>query len=144
MAYWPTAISSFPKAVLVTCVLGLTFLPVALFSRRLLSNPSRCSILKDARPEQFPDKVPVDSDLSPSSSFSDRCRREIREWSVFLRLQFLSSVQSLLSFEQWSAPQESFDTRSSIRGRIPDCSLHDLQPNGFPEDPAGYPLLPQR
>jgi hypothetical protein len=46
---------------------------------------------------------------------------------------------AVLSFA-WavSAPPQCYDTRFR-----PDCSLHDLQPDGFPEDPAGSPLLPQ-
>jgi hypothetical protein len=33
----------------------------------LLSNCSHCSLLKNARPKQFPDKVPVNPGASPSS-----------------------------------------------------------------------------
>jgi hypothetical protein len=40
MAYRHTVISSFPKAVLAMSVLGLTFLPMARFSRCLLSRPA--------------------------------------------------------------------------------------------------------
>jgi hypothetical protein len=68
MSYRLTAIISFPRAVLVTPLLVLTFLPVVLFSWWLLSNLSRCSLLKAARPERLPDKMPVNPIVPPSSS----------------------------------------------------------------------------
>jgi hypothetical protein len=67
VAYKLTAISCFPVAEIVTSLIGLTFLPVACFSRRLHSNRSRCSLLKVARPERLRDKMPVGPGLSPSS-----------------------------------------------------------------------------
>jgi hypothetical protein len=52
----------------VSFVIGLTFLPIARFSRCLVSNRSRCSLFKAARPERFSDKVRADTDVPPSTS----------------------------------------------------------------------------
>jgi hypothetical protein len=52
----------------VTSVIGLTFLPVARFSRCLLSNRYRCSLFKADGPERLTDKVPV----RPPSFLSER------------------------------------------------------------------------
>jgi hypothetical protein len=64
-SYRRTAISSFPRAVLVTSVIGLAFFPVAQFSRWFLSNRSRCSLLKAVHSEQFPHRVPITPGSSP-------------------------------------------------------------------------------
>jgi hypothetical protein len=72
MIYRRAAISPFLRAVLATSMIGLFFLPVAQFSRCLLSNRYRCSLLKSDRPERLPDKVPILPNLSPSSCLSYR------------------------------------------------------------------------
>jgi hypothetical protein len=65
-----TAISSFPRAVIAMFVLGLAFLPVARFSRWLLSNCSHCSLLEASRLEQLPDNLLVGPVVLPSTLFS--------------------------------------------------------------------------
>jgi hypothetical protein len=88
MAYRRTAIYPSPRAVLATSVIGLIFLPVARFSRCLLSNCYRCSLLKADHPEPLPDKVPVSPDLSPPSCLSDR-------WGKLPRVSGASTFPSL-------------------------------------------------
>jgi hypothetical protein len=55
----------------VTSVIGLALpsFPVTQFSRWLFSNCSHCSLLKAARPERFPDKMPAGPVLLLTSSF---------------------------------------------------------------------------
>jgi hypothetical protein len=68
IAYRHTVISSFLRAMLVMLLVSASF-PMAQFWRWLLSNCSRCSILKVARPKRFLDKV-QDGPGVPSSSIS--------------------------------------------------------------------------
>jgi hypothetical protein len=67
MAYRCTAIRSVPRAVLVTSVIGLTFLPVARFPRWLFSRCPRCSLPKAA----CPDKVRACPGVPPSFCLYD-------------------------------------------------------------------------
>jgi hypothetical protein len=69
ITYMHAAISSFPRAVLVTSMISPTFLPVAHFSQCLLSNCSCCSLLKAARHKQLCDKVSVGPGVLPWSIF---------------------------------------------------------------------------
>jgi hypothetical protein len=66
MAYKHTDIS-FKRAVLVTSVLGLTYLSVAWFARSLLSN---FPLLNAACAEWFSHRMPIVPGLSPLSCFS--------------------------------------------------------------------------
>jgi hypothetical protein len=99
MAYRQTAIYSFPRAVLETSVLGLTFLPVARFAPCLLPNSSYCSLLKAARPEWLNEKVRAGPGLSSSSSFG-WCGKKLREWAMLLHPRLLLRVQILFSFRR--------------------------------------------
>jgi hypothetical protein len=80
--------------VLVTSVTSLAFLPVARFSRWFLPNRSRCSLLKGARLDGFPDKDRAGPSLPPSSSFG-RCGQNYLQCPVFLYLRLLLCVQCL-------------------------------------------------
>jgi hypothetical protein len=79
-------IPSFPRSLLVTSLIGLTFLPIAQFLPRcLFSKRYHCSVLKAARPNRFPGRVPLVQVLAIIQSFfffskrrakiipSDRC-----------------------------------------------------------------------
>jgi hypothetical protein len=135
MAYRRTAISSFPRAVLATSVLGLIFLPVARFSRCLLSNPFRCSLLKTDSPERLPDKVRAGPSLSPSSFFlSVRAKvPRVVDAPIFMVLMLLLVV----SFFRFGGGRPLHDVLTFI---FRDSSLHDLQHKSLPEDPAGCPF----
>jgi hypothetical protein len=123
MAYRRTAIF-FPRSMLATSLIGLTFLPVARFSRCLLSNCSRCSLLKAARPERFPHRVPVGPGLSLSSCW---CGRKFREWSVLSYLWLLLCEPSLLSFRRGPTPPQCQVTHFPQSNGSPDYLLCDLQ-----------------
>jgi hypothetical protein len=64
--------------VLLTSVMVWPSFPMARFSRWLLSNCSRCSLLKAARAERFPDKVRAGPGVPPLSSFfSEDCALDV-------------------------------------------------------------------
>jgi hypothetical protein len=83
MAYRRTTIFSFPRAELMTSVLGLIFLPVLWFPWCLLFNHSCYSLLKAACPEQLSDKVPrigpkcISTMSGPRSKGSYQCSRAL-------------------------------------------------------------------
>jgi hypothetical protein len=122
------------------CLVSPSFLWLG-FLQCLLSNCSCCSLLKDAHPEWLPDRVPVDPGVSPSSS-SSWCGQKFWEWSKILHFRLLFCVPLLLLFRRSTPPQCPVTHFSNPVGS-PDCSLHDLQPNGFPKDPARCPLTLQ-
>jgi hypothetical protein len=72
-----------------------------------------------------------------------RCRWTRLEWLVLLHLQLLLCMQSLLSFRREPTPPQCPVTHFSNPDRRLNRLLHNLQPDGFPEDPSGCPLLPQ-
>jgi hypothetical protein len=93
-------VPSFPRAVLITSVIGLIFLLVAHFSRWLLFKRSRCSFYKTARPERFPYRVPVVTyHMMQTIKIFGRC--EFREWSMLLQspVPTLCAVSSFVSEE---------------------------------------------
>jgi hypothetical protein len=94
MAYRHTTIS-FLRNVLAMSVIGLTFLPVAQFSRCLLSKCSCYSLLKAIRPKRLPDKMQASPGVLSSSS-SGLCSHKFRQWSMLLHLWLLLCVLSLL------------------------------------------------
>jgi hypothetical protein len=110
-------------AVLVRSAISLSFQPRGSVLTELHSNRSRCSVLKTACPERFTDMVPVRSGLSPSSSFSARCKQKIREWSMLLCLRLLLRVQSLLSLRRGPTPSQCPDTHFPRSNGSPDCLL---------------------
>jgi hypothetical protein len=68
----------FSRAVLMTSVLGSTFVLVArFFPLCSLCKSSRCSLLKSARPERFPHRVSVSPGVLSSSS--GWCGQNFRE-----------------------------------------------------------------
>jgi hypothetical protein len=140
MAYMLVAISSFPRVVLATSVLDFTFLPVAQFARGFTFQLLPLLLLKPALPERFPHRVPVGPDLSPSSCFSHRWGPKLREWSMLLHLRLLLRCKRQLSFRRRPIPPYCPDIHSSKPDGRSGYSLHELQPGGFPEDPAGCPL----
>jgi hypothetical protein len=85
----------FPMAIFATSVLGLTLNSVARVSRWLLSNRSRWSLLKTARPERFLPIVPVDPVLSPTSS-SVLWGQKFRKWSMVLHQSRLLRMKFFL------------------------------------------------
>jgi hypothetical protein len=106
-AYRRISIPYFPSAVPVTSRIGFIFLPVARFSRCLLSNCFRCSLLKAARTERFHGRVPVGICLTPSSCFPDRWLQMIRGWSMLLHFRLLIRCKwSLLSFRMEPNPPQ--------------------------------------
>jgi hypothetical protein len=137
--YRCVTVPSFPRAVLVTSVIGFTFLLVAHFSQWLLSNHSCCSPL---RTKQLPDKVRANPGVSPSSCFSDRWGQNYLEWPVLLHLRLLLCVQSLLSFQRSSTPPQCPVIHFLKLNGNPDYSLNNLQSKSLPEDPADVLLLP--
>jgi hypothetical protein len=112
-------------------VIGLTFLPRGSVLTVITVQLLRCSLLKAARPEGFPDKVPAGPDVPPSSFFSEGCGHKFREWSVLILLWLISCVQSLL-YTNFPQPD----------GKL-DCSLRDLQSGDLFEDLIKYLLAPQ-
>jgi hypothetical protein len=128
-AYRCTAISSFPRAVVVTSVISLTLLPVAWFSQWILSNHSHCSLLKTAHPKCFSHRVPVSPGLSPSSSFTDQWGQQFPEWSVLLHPWFLICCSGLFFC---FGPDIHFPQSD---GR-PNCLLCNLHLYGLPEGPV--------
>jgi hypothetical protein len=106
-AYRRTCTSYFPSAVLVTSWVGLIFLVVPRFSRCLLSNCFRCSLLMAARTERFRNRVPVGPCLSPPSCSPHRWGQKLREWSMLLHFHVLLHCKwSLLSFRMGPTPPQ--------------------------------------
>jgi hypothetical protein len=122
------------------------FSPVARFSQWLLSNCSRCSLLKAAHPERFPHGMPVSPGVLPSTFFSTSwhttgCRQYrsffwfvwanyLEEWLVLLCLRLLLCVQSLLLFWRGAnpPPPQYPNTHFSNPDGRSGYSVCDLQP----------------
>jgi hypothetical protein len=128
----------------VTSMIGLTFVPLARFSGCLLSNCSRCSLLKALRPNRFPHRVTVGPGVSPSSCFCDRWGQKFPEWSMLLHPVFLiSCCRSLLSFRREPTPPQCPIPHFTQSNGSSVYLLRDLQLYGLPEDSAECALLPQ-
>jgi hypothetical protein len=118
---WPTGVPPFllfRGLCLRHLCLVLPSLPTARFSRCLLSNHSRFSLLKADHPKRLPDKARVSLGLLPSSSCPHHDTQQeannkdpftrgglnYLQWPVLLHLGLLLCVQSLLSLRRGPTP----------------------------------------
>jgi hypothetical protein len=143
MVYRRAAISPFPRALLATSMIGLFFIPVAQFSRCLLSNRYRCFLLKPGRPERLPDKVPILPNLTPPSCLSDR-------WEELPRVSgvptFPAPTLCAVFFSFWrgsTTPQNPVPHFPKAAGN-PGCSFHNLQSENLPNGLVEYLLASWR
>jgi hypothetical protein len=121
---------------------------VSKFLRFLLSNHSRCSLLKDARPEWLPDEVQADPMFQSNFSLKAELPKANEPQAhpspavkavdkVFLLFRVLQIFQNFFYYYYYYLS-------ANLQSTYSDGSLFYFQPDGLPGCPVGcppYPLL---